>query len=208
MQKKFKGNRSFTSGNSSYNALDFFIRTTLNGMINTAIPVRVESVELTEGKAGFVSVLPLIQQYDGFENVIESKIIYKLPYVRLQGGRAALIVDPKVGDVGVAIFSQQDISKLSNIPQKPASFRSFSMADGIYLGGIINDAPEVYIEIDDSGIIKIKAENKIIIESEYVEINADKVNVRGDLVAGGVSMSNHIHTNVERGSDTTGVPQK
>ncbi len=208
MQQKFKGNRNYTSANSNYNALDFFIRTTVNGMINTAIPVRVESVSLTEGKAGYVSVLPLIQQYDGFENVIESKIIHKLPYVRLQGGGAAFIVDPRVGDIGLAIFAQQDISQLSNVPQKPASFRSFSMADGIYLGGIINKSPEVFVEIDDSGVIKITAEKKVIIESEHVEINADKVNVRGDLFAAGISLSKHVHTNVERGNHTTGVPQK
>ncbi len=207
MAESYKGNRLATSSNTSYNALDFLIKTTINSMVNTALPVRVEMVETSDDSSGYVTVVPLIQQYDGFGNVLDASHIHKIPYIRLQGGKAAIIIEPEVGDIGIAVFAQQDISKLSDKPSKPATFRSFSMADGIYLGGIMNKKPEVIIEMLQDGEIKIIAENKIIIESKEIEIQTDTLEVSGEVIAKGIKLSEHTHANVENGSGVTAKPQ-
>ncbi len=201
MSNNYKGNRLSTSSNTSYNALDFFVKNMINGLVNTALPVRVEAVEEVEtsavssesnsinnseesskerkkpAKAGYVSILPLIQQYDAFGNVLESQIIHNVPYMRLQSGTAAIDILPQVGDIGIAIFAQQDISKVSNIPSKPPSFRAFSMADAVYIGGILGSEPNVFVQLNQEGEVYIFAEQKVIVEAKEVEVETEKATI-------------------------------
>lgn len=144
--ENMKGNRTQTSGSSPYNMLDFFVQNIIKGTVNTALPVRVTAF-YPGTAAGYVDVLPLIQSYDGFGNAIPSQTIFHVPYMRVQGGTAALIIDPVIGDIGLAVFSQQDITGLSQNPQKPMTKRSFSMADALYIGGFLNQAPSIYLEL-------------------------------------------------------------
>ena len=49
-------------GGSQFNILDYFIRSTIRGLVNTALPVVVTGVEGngTNGGAGYVSAKPLL----------------------------------------------------------------------------------------------------------------------------------------------------
>ena len=146
-------NRRRNSGASPYNALEFLIDNALKQKINVAIPVRVDSCTAPgpNGAAGYVSATPLIAQRDADGNTLEQVSIPQLPFFRLSCGAAAIVADPQPGDVGLAVFAQSDISGLSAgsaDPVAPASFRSFDMSDGIYLGGILGQPPTVFIHLD------------------------------------------------------------
>lgn len=175
---KAKGNRKNSSGNSEFNALSFLIENILKGRLNTALPVKVVGVATTgTGATGYVDVVPLIQMYDGYDNAIASTTIYKVPYTRIQGGVAALVIDPVVGDTGIAVFAQQDITGVNSEPQKPLTKRTFSMADAIYLGGILNGAPSIYIELTQDGVCNITAPNTVQITTGSAIVNCDTTTV-------------------------------
>ncbi len=199
MTTNYKGNRIHSSSNTQYNALDFLIKNTMHSMLNTALPVKVveviEEMALDGGsKTLYLSLLPLILQYDAYGKVLENQIIYKVPCFSLQSGKAAILMKPEVNDIGIAIFAQQDISQLSNIPKKPASYRSFSFADAIYIGsiqGMGTTEPEIFIKFLQEGEIEIEAKESVRIKSAKVEIVADdillegNVRVEGDMILEG-----------------------
>src|SRR5690349_22507119 len=147
-----------TDSSSVYNATHFLIRQ-LIARVNTATLVQVQKVTNSGGVSpvGFVDVLPLVNQVDGAGNATEHVTLYGLPYCRLQGGTNAVILDPKVGDIGVAVFSSRDISKVKSAKKQsnPGSFRRFSMADGMYVMTLLGDAPQNYVQFTDNGGINI-----------------------------------------------------
>lgn len=190
-----KGNKRATSGSSPYNAQEFHIRNVVLGLVNTAIPVIVTAVECggAGAAAGYVTVKPLVCQIDGFGNSLDPVELFKVPYSRIQGGIAALVIDPVPGDVGLAVFAKSDCSNVAqeqNKPVQPGSFRKFSMSDGFYIGGFLNRAPSVYIEVKQDRSIVITA-------AAGVTVNAPTVTVpSGDVIASGVSLVHHTHTGV------------
>lgn len=190
-----KGNKRATSGSTQFNAMEFLIRNTILGLVNTAIPVIVTSVDAGGSGAptGYVTVKPLVCQVDGFGETLDPAELFRVPYARVQGGVAALVIDPVVGDVGLAVFAKSDcsnVAQMQNKPVQPGSFRKFSMSDGFYFGGFLNRAPSVYIEVKQDQSIVITA-------SGGVTVNAPTVMVpSGDVIASGKSLVNHTHMGV------------
>lgn len=139
---------NYTDYTSDYNELQFVIRQRLAD-IQTALPVEIVAV-----KDGFVDVKPIVQQLSADGSVIDHGVIYNIPYFRLQGGVNGIIIDPAVGDIGLCVFCSRDISGVKNARKNapPSSRRMHSFSDGIYFGGILNDAPTRKIVFDDSGI--------------------------------------------------------
>lgn len=174
-------NQTSFSGSSDYNALCFLISSMIRGTVNTAIPVRVDSVTRsgTGGGADYLSATPLIQQRDAEGNALQSVSIPKLRWFRLQHGSAAIVCDPKPGDVGLAIFAQQDVSTLSGgeEPVQPGSFRCFDMSDGFYIGGFWGKTPKTFIHIEESGDIVITAPASDTVNSPRVTINCETCSV-------------------------------
>lgn len=200
---EYRSNREITSGNSALNAFSFFVENILKKQINTAIPVKVVAVETqgSSGAAGYVDVMPLINQRDASNKAIDTVTIFHLPYYRYQGGVAAVVVDPVAGDVGLAIFAQQDCSNLKqseNITVTPGSFRAFSMSDGFYIGGFLNKTPQVFIEIKQDKTVAITASSGVTINAPYVTVPS------GDVIASGISLVHHRHPGDSGG--TTGEP--
>src|SRR5574337_340077 len=97
----YKGAQDPTSSTSDFNAHSFLIRQTLN-QISTATLVQVKAVTNSGGVSpvGFVDVLPLVNQLDGYSNAVPHGVVHNVPYFRLQGGANAVIIDPQVGDIG------------------------------------------------------------------------------------------------------------
>ena len=91
--------------------MQFLISQALN-RVSTATLVKVVSVTNAGGLSpvGFVDVQPLVNQLDGAGNAVPHGVLHRLPYFRLQGGADAVILDPKVGDIGMAAFANRDIS--------------------------------------------------------------------------------------------------
>lgn len=197
-----KGNRELNTASSPVNAQDFAIRRLL-GKINTAMPVRVVAVDVPDpkGPVGFVDVLPLVQQVDGEGNGVAPSTLYNVPFVRMQGGKNAVIVNPQAGDVGLAVFCQRDIAGVktgrgASGPVNPGSYRSLDMADGVYIGGLLNAAPERYVWVDDAGVtiegvaqITMHGMETVITAERGVTINAD-VLINGSLTWTGTAQGN------------------
>ena len=145
--------------------------------------------------------------------------------------------DPVPGDVGLAIFAQQDCSlvkKGTNTPQPAGTFRCFDMSDGFYFGGFYNGNGDTNIVFDQQGNITINAPtaqtvnttNCVVNATEKITFNSpeaeftgnvtiDKgltvientVSESGDVIASGISLKSHTHSGVESGSSSTGGPQ-
>lgn len=150
------------------------------GKAYTVTLVKVVEVQPgATGPVGFLSATDLIQQADGNNEGIPNEPMPKLPYFRLQGGANAVIIDPKPGDIGLAVFARRDISEIkrSKTEGVPPSLRQNSPSDGLYIGGILNGAPSQWIHFLDSGI-DVVATGKIsyTTPAEY-EINASSFKV-------------------------------
>lgn len=176
MTERTQPQGAFVSG-STVNVLDFLIRSIVKGMVNTAIPVRVDSVTRpgSGGGAGYLSATPLVKMRSSSGEALEPVSIPKLRWFRLQHGTAAIVCDPKPGDVGLAVFAQQDVSTLTggNTPQQPGSFRCYDMSDGFYFGGFWGPTPTTFVQIEDSGDITITAPQTVTINTNATTINAD-----------------------------------
>lgn len=123
---------------------------------------------------GFVDVQPLVNQLDGNGKATPHNILHRLPYFRLQGGTNAIIIDPQPGDIGIAIFADRDIQAVNNTKAQanPGSNRRFDMADGLYVGGVLNGTPVQYIQYNSGGIT-MHSPTKITLSAPAIEFNAD-----------------------------------
>lgn len=146
----------------------------LIGRVFTHTVVKVVNVYPGKtGPVGFVDVINLVQQLDGNNDGIPNVPMYKLPYFRLQGGANAVIIDPKVGDIGLASFAMRDISKVKEDKTEgpPPSRREYDVSDGLYIGGFLNGAPSQYIHFLESGI-NIKSTGQVTMDCTKLRVNA------------------------------------
>lgn len=188
-----KGQRKPNTGGSEYNAQQFMVQQAIRSQVNTAIPVKVLARD-----GAYVDVLPLVTPVDGFGNTVEPTTLFHLPYFRYHAGVAAVIVDPVPGDIGLAVFAKSDCSNVTtgtSQPQQPGSFRKFSMSDGFYFGGFLNQAPSVYIQINQDGTINIVAPTSVNITSPSITASGN-ITVAGDANIGGIGFLGHTHTGV------------
>lgn len=200
-----KGNRKIGSGDSPFNEMEFFVQNQIKNTVNTAIPVKVLAVYPNNGgKAGFVDVVPLLQSYDGFGNAIPSQTIFKIPYSRIQGGIAALIIDPAAGDIGLAVFAQQDSTNLSGEPQKPLSKRCFSMADGFYVGGFLNQKPEIYLELKQDKTANLICPEKLTVQAKTIDFNCDTMTINAGQAVNVNTPTMQVSGNLSTGTGGSG----
>ena len=173
--------------------------------VRTALPVRVVSVTNSGSAApiGRVDIQPLVGQLDGRGKHVDHGTIYNVPYLRIQGGQNAIIIDPAVGDIGIAVFCDRDISgvKRGRRTAPPASSRKHDMSDAIYLHSVLSAAPSQYIAFQNGGIV-IKSPNAITIDAPNVAIAG------GGLTHNGVNIgSTHVHGGIAPGPSTTSTPR-
>ena len=163
-----------TSTWGEFNNIAFTIQQALSKMQTSTI-VRVEACTNSGGLSpvGFVDVTPMVNQIDSQGNPMPHVTIYNVPYLRIQGGGNAVIIDPEPGDLGICVFASRDISKIKSTKAQgnPGSRRIYNFSDGMYLGGLLNGTPTQYIEFQSSGI-KIHSPTKVTIEGPVVEIDA------------------------------------
>lgn len=212
-----------------FNNISFVIQQSL-AKLQTATLVKVIKCTNSGGLSpvGFVDVQPLVNQIDLAGTPNPHVTIYNVPYFRLQGGSDAVVIDPKVGDIGMAAFASRDITKVKNTRKQanPGSFRQFSMADGLYMGGFLNGAPTQYVQFSDAGIrihsptlvkldapdvqltaptIELTASSALTITSPTTTVNGN-LNVTGNATIGGIGFAAHKHTGVQTGGGSTGGP--
>lgn len=172
----YAGQARPAEGGDEYGAQMFLISQAL-ARLSTSTLVRVVAVTNAGGVApvGFVDVQPLVNQLDGAGNAVPHAVLHNLPYFRLQGGTDAIILDPKVGDIGIAVFASRDISavKASKAQANPGSWRSHDMADGLYVGGLLNGTPVQYVQFTAGGI-NLVSPTKVTITAPQIEGNAEE----------------------------------
>ena len=141
--------------------------------IMTATIVKVvKSDESGIQPVGTVAISPLVDFISGDGSIVKQGTIFNAPYFRLQGGSNAVVIDPAVGDIGIALFCHSDISgvKKKKDSAPPATFRHHSMSDAIYIGGILNGTPEQFLFINNDGV-SVRAK-KFKVEADEVEITS------------------------------------
>lgn len=218
------------AGNSDYNAVNQQIEARIQ-QLETMFLGRVDSCQ-SSGVAGSktVGATPLTQMVDGNGNAYASPSYPALPHYRIQQGTAAIIMNPRPGDIGVFICSKRDISNISQgkQPGPPGSTRSFSPSDAVMAGSIHTEDPTYYIDFSDQDKIVIHAPAGITIETDSkvtitasagVEITAPTTKVNGDLEVTGtiksdgqitgaeINFNTHTHPGIEPGGSNTGGPQ-
>lgn len=89
------------AGSSDFNAISFLVRQVLSVTRTTTL---VQVVECTNdgglSPVGYVDVKVLVHRLDGAGNTVDAGVIHNVPYMRVQGGANAVIIDPQVGDIG------------------------------------------------------------------------------------------------------------
>lgn len=174
---KSKGQASFEDFTSEFNMRNFLITSLIAYTVNTCYAVTVTDVDTDNLK---VSVKPLISQRDADNNKIELPGIFNVPYFRYSAGNTAVKLDPQPGDIGFFIVFKSDsnnIKKGDSSQIMPDTFINFPLYSGVYVGGILMNEPENYIEIKDN-TITIQANSNVVINCQTAEVNADsEVNI-------------------------------
>jgi hypothetical protein len=181
---------------SDFNVMSFIIQQAL-ARTRTMVLVKVMAVT-NDGDlspVGFVDVQPLVNMLDGAGTATPHGTIFNLPYTRLQGGANAIILDPEVGDIGWAAIADRDISsvKSTRAQANPGSFRRFDLADGVYIGGILNGVPTQYVRFA-SDAIEFISPTKIKIQAPTVEIDGSAaINLTGPVnIAGNTAVIGNL----------------
>ncbi len=195
---------------NDFNAQSFIIRQALaKTRTNTLVQVISCTNDGGLSPVGLVDVQVLVQRIAGDGTVIDAGKIHNLPYMRIQGGTDAVIMDPKVGDIGLAAICDRDISAVvaSKAAAAPASLRRHDMADGLYLGGFLNGTPAQYIQFTEGGI-NLVSPTKVSVQAPEIDL-AGVVKITGSaLTHNGVNVgATHTHAGVTPGSGSTGLPQ-
>lgn len=221
------GQQDPNDSSNRFNSVAFAVRQMM-ARIETMMPVKVLSVTGGGGAiaaAGTVSVQPLVNQIDGQGNASPHGQINGIPWWRLQGGTGAVIADPKEGDFGYIIAAARDISAVKQTPgiQNPGSFRKHNYADGIYVGGVFNQAPKQYLAFSDQGITIADSNGNVIkFSSSGIEIDGNvtlkgNLAVQGNITATGeitrglngadqVTLGHHTHSTAGNGPPSAPTP--
>lgn len=199
----YSGQAGTANGNGRLNSTAFLVKQ-LQALVRTAALVRVTAV-YGGGLAGIgrVDVKQLVNLIDGIGNGSDASEIFELPFARVQGGANAVICDPVVGDIGVAVFADRDISvvKANDGAQSvPGSRRSHNASDGLYLFSVMGYGPTQYVEFTDDGIdIVDKNSNTIVMDASGITINGVLFNRTSD-VSGIAKLTSTDDTSLGGGS--------
>jgi len=210
-----------------HNNLAFIVQQALS-KVQTATVVKVIACSNAGGVSpvGTVDVQILVNQISGQKVATPHVTMYGLPYLRIQGGANAVIIDPQPGDIGIAVFASRDITtvKSTKAQASPNTFRMHDFADGMYLGGLLNGTPTQYVQFGSGGVA-IVSPDTITLTAPNIVLNgavaqsggnvtmAEDLTVGGDVVADltgstfdGIPFATHVHTGVTAGGANTGVP--
>lgn len=153
-----------TSPTSGFNSLRFAMDMAADAKMTCTI-CQVKKVKTDSGVSaiGRVEVQPMVQMVDGISRTIDHVSVYNLPYVRMVGGKSAVIIDPQENDIGIVVVADRDISGVKNSKKvsPPGSARSNNIADGIFIGSVLSEKPESYVRFVDATTIEISPDKGV-----------------------------------------------
>lgn len=185
-----------------------------------------------------LDVLPLVLGFSAGNEKVENSEVYNIPVWRLQRGASAVMMDPVEGDIGIMLCCDRDITKVKKEKTEslPASMRTHSKADGIYLGGVLNADPVQYVRFANDGIdvvspllvsvnapnIELNADAKVSVNAPNIDLNGQvnqgsgsyagnatfggNVIAVGEVTGKGKNLSTHVHSGVQSGNNHTQGP--
>lgn len=173
-QQGFFGQQMAQDQNTPMQMQRFMVEQIL-GRVRTAMLVKVKTVTGGGNAAvGMVDVQPLVKMMDGVGNSFSHGVVNNLPYFRLQGGKNAVIIDPKAGDIGVAVFADRDISGVKRAKKEapPGSFRRFDHADGLFFPCFLGEKPDNRVEFAEGNKIFVyqKDSSALVVTKDYVQM--------------------------------------
>jgi len=188
--------------------------------IHTADLVKVLKVYPTAGSVGFVDVQRLVQQQTTNGVGVAQAPMYRFPYLRMQGGLSAIILDPVEGDLGLAVFAERDITRAVQTREAgmAPTNRAFDAGDGLYLGGFLNADPTQYVQFKPDGGIDVVATGAVnVTASGNSTLTAPAWAVNGpvtfadpitapEATINDIAFTTHRHGGVQTGSGTSGAP--
>lgn len=182
-------------------AQDMYIINNLIANIHTMMPVKILSVTVPPDSLapiGRCEVLPLVQQIDGSNNVYPMGKITNVPYLRVQGGKNAIVIDPQVGDVGLCGFCERDISivKRTGELSAPDTRRKYDINSAVYMFTMMSGTPTQYIHFLENGI-NIKTTGDLNINGLIIKADGTLITKDGDTV------DKHSHGGVQSGGSNT-----
>jgi hypothetical protein len=218
----------------AFNAHGFAIEQAL-ARVSTAKIVLVKAVDTA---AKTIDVQPMVSMTDGAGTVTAHGTIYGIPYATWQFGTAAVLADPKVNDIGVMLCADRDISSVKKTKKvaPPGSSRTHDVADGVYLGGILNPDPTQWVKFTDTGMELHDKNSNVLISSSSgweftgavkfnqavtmagaLQLGGAIVSVSGGRYSGNIDTSGtvksgttilgtHTHGGVSTGGGTSGPP--
>lgn len=185
--------------------------TTLLLGVRTAMPVSVVAVHPGTGSPpsiGTVDVQPLVQWKDGSGTLWplapDGAAVYGVPFVRFQSGGSAFVIDPSVGDIGLAIACDRDISSVlasGGELSGPGSGRTHDISDLVYIASLISAAAITQYLLMNSDGITMLSPNTITIQGQQINITGP-VNANGATIsdsgeikdADGITLGTHEHS--------------
>lgn len=186
--------------------------------IRTAIPVKVVAVYPGTGTPptiGKVDVQPLVQTVDGSGKLWNLGVTYGASFCRIQAGNTAIVVDPAVNDIGLAVACDRDISSVIAAAgiAAPGSSRTHDISDLVYLYSVVSaEAVTQYILANANGITLLSP-NTITIQGAHIKMigpidaNGAQISASGEITdAAGKVLGTHKHNGVQTGTGDTGPP--
>ena len=117
----------------------------------------------TNGTPTTVDVKPMVDSVDSQGNRTAHGTIYGIISARHHAGGNAVMSDPQVGDVGIHMAMDRDISSLfanNGAQSAPGSSRRFDLADGVYHGGVWTPKPTNFVDLR-GGNVKVTTQGNI-----------------------------------------------
>jgi hypothetical protein len=165
----------------------------------TAMPVKVMAVHPGAGSPptiGTVDVQPLVQTVDGSGKLWPLGVTYGASFSRSQAGANAIVMDPGVGDIGIATVCDRDISSVvaSGGLAGPGSARTHDISDLVYQFSIFT-AAELQQYIWFAAGINIKS--PAVSTSANLSAGTGATGTFTDLTGQVITVQNGIITNIE-----------
>lgn len=140
---------------------------------------------------GTVDVQLLVSQIDGNGNKVDHGIVPGIPWARTQGGNAAIIIDPVVGDVGYIVAADRDSSVARGTKDKalPGSRRTYHVSDSVYCSSVLGVAPERYLVFTEDGVRLVDGRGNSIAMAEAGITATDKNGNSFVMASGGTTLT-------------------
>lgn len=189
---------------------------------NTCLPCKVVSVNY---EAQTVDIQPTLKAYvPSSGTYIDRPVIKNVPFWIYRAGDTYITLPIKVGDTGIAIFSQRDMSSWKEVGGSVAlpTNRVMDYNDAVYIPYLGTKATAVkgynpdHIEIVKNGkTITVKDGTLEAPEYDLICKNitcqavhaTDTIVSDTDCISGSISGKSHTHGGVQGGSSSTGGPQ-